>query len=124
MHSPSLGRLSESDVVQALDKIWLNKEAHKAKFGSGPIATNSLSPYPHPPNPTTSTPAPPAVPPAVAAVAATTTLTDDAKTHAGVKYDRKLTGPFAGKLVSQGTIINIDGEDYVEYRVLTKPSFF
>lgn len=49
---------------------------------------------------------------------------DDAKMHGGIKYERKANGPFVGKLVSQGTIINIDGEDYVEYRVLTKPSFF
>ncbi len=49
---------------------------------------------------------------------------EDAKMYAGVKYERKQTGPFEGKLVSQGTIISIDGEDYVEYRVLTKPSFF
>jgi hypothetical protein len=49
---------------------------------------------------------------------------EDAKVHAGIKYQRKQTGPFKGKLVSQGTILTIDGEDYVEYRVLTKPSFF
>jgi hypothetical protein len=49
---------------------------------------------------------------------------DDAKMFGGIKYERKASGPFTGKLVSQGTIINIDGEDYVEYRVLTKPSFF
>ncbi|KAL6789996.1 hypothetical protein J3E68DRAFT_93586 [Trichoderma sp. SZMC 28012] len=49
---------------------------------------------------------------------------EDAKVYDGVKYERKTNGPFMGKLVSQGTIINIDGEDYVEYRVLTKPSFF
>ncbi|KAK3304376.1 uncharacterized protein B0T15DRAFT_239392 [Chaetomium strumarium] len=49
---------------------------------------------------------------------------DDAKVHAGIKYQRKQTGPFQGKLVSQGNLITIDGEDYVEYRVLTKPSFF
>ncbi|KAH7270606.1 uncharacterized protein BKA55DRAFT_496792 [Fusarium redolens] len=52
------------------------------------------------------------------------TNAEDAKMYAGVKYERKTHGPFTGKLVSQGTIINIDGEDYVEYRVLTKPSFF
>ncbi|CAJ2511377.1 Uu.00g070020.m01.CDS01 [Anthostomella pinea] len=51
-------------------------------------------------------------------------IVEDAKMHQGVKYERKQTGHFAGKLVSQGTIISIDGEDYVEYRVLTKPSFF
>ncbi|KAK3683755.1 hypothetical protein B0T22DRAFT_483575 [Podospora appendiculata] len=49
---------------------------------------------------------------------------EDAKIYMGVKYERKQGGPFEGKLVSQGTIISIDGEDYVEYRVLTKPSFF
>ena len=49
---------------------------------------------------------------------------EDAKIFNGIKYERKQTGPFQGKLVSQGTIISIDGEDYVEYRVLTKPSFF
>ncbi|KAL5583719.1 hypothetical protein FOVSG1_015070 [Fusarium oxysporum f. sp. vasinfectum] len=49
---------------------------------------------------------------------------EDAKMYSGVKYERKANGPFTGKLVSQGTIINIDGEDYVEYRVLTKPLFF
>ncbi|KAI0006715.1 hypothetical protein F4779DRAFT_552971 [Xylariaceae sp. FL0662B] len=49
---------------------------------------------------------------------------EDSKMFMGIKYERKQNGPFAGKLVSQGTIISIDGEDYVEYRVLTKPSFF
>ncbi|KAI5864404.1 hypothetical protein GGS23DRAFT_604608 [Durotheca rogersii] len=49
---------------------------------------------------------------------------DDVMTHMGIKYERKQNGPFKDRLVSQGTIINIDGEDYVEYRVLTKPSFF
>jgi hypothetical protein len=49
---------------------------------------------------------------------------EDSKMYAGTRYERKQTGPFAGKLVSNGAIINIDGEDYVEYRVLTKPSFF
>jgi hypothetical protein len=44
--------------------------------------------------------------------------------HQGMKYERKLTGPFTGKLVSQGTIISISGEDNDEYRVLTKPTFF
>ncbi|KAI8686900.1 hypothetical protein NCS56_00262000 [Fusarium sp. Ph1] len=49
---------------------------------------------------------------------------EDAKIYGGVKYERKANGPFMGKLVSQGNIITIDGEDYVEYRVLTKSSFF
>ncbi|KAI1780833.1 hypothetical protein F4818DRAFT_18527 [Hypoxylon cercidicola] len=49
---------------------------------------------------------------------------DDVMMHMGIRYERKQSGPFKDRLVSQGTIINIDGEDYVEYRVLTKPSFF
>ncbi|KAL7624193.1 hypothetical protein AAE478_005752 [Parahypoxylon ruwenzoriense] len=49
---------------------------------------------------------------------------DDVMMHKGVRYERRQNGPFKDRLVSQGTIINIDGEDYVEYRVLTKPSFF
>lgn len=40
-----------------------------------------------------------------------------------IRYERKQTGPFKGILVSQPFLIQIDGEDYVEYRVLTKPSF-
>lgn len=49
---------------------------------------------------------------------------NEVKYHNGIKYERKQTGPFQGKLVSQAQILSIDGEDYVEYRVLTKPSFF
>lgn len=52
-----------------------------------------------------------------------TTGPTDVKMYDRTKYERKASGPFAGTLVSQGTIINIDGEDYVEYRVLTRPLF-
>lgn len=48
---------------------------------------------------------------------------NEVRYHNGIKYERKPTGPFQGKLVSQAQILNIDGEDYVEYRILTKPSF-
>jgi PDZ domain-containing secreted protein len=48
----------------------------------------------------------------------------EVKYYNGIKYERKQNGPFQGKLVSQPQIFSIDGEDYVEYRVLTKPSFF
>ncbi|OAQ59295.1 hypothetical protein VFPFJ_11593 [Purpureocillium lilacinum] len=48
---------------------------------------------------------------------------EDAKIWNGIKYERRTTGPFVGRFASRGAIINIDGEDYVEYRVLTKPSF-
>jgi hypothetical protein len=49
---------------------------------------------------------------------------DEVKFYNGIKYERKQSGPFQGKLVSSPQILSIDGEDYVEYRVLTKPSFF
>ena len=49
---------------------------------------------------------------------------DEVKYYNGIKYERKQNGPFQGKLVSSAQILSIDGEDYVEYRVLTKPSFF
>jgi len=48
---------------------------------------------------------------------------EEVKFHHGIKYERKQQGPFQGKLVSAAQILNIDGEDYVEYRILTKPSF-
>ncbi|KAL5611986.1 hypothetical protein BROUX41_000451 [Berkeleyomyces rouxiae] len=49
---------------------------------------------------------------------------DDAIIYGGVKYEKKKAGPFKDRHVSQGNIISINGEDYVEYRVLTKPTFF
>lgn len=49
---------------------------------------------------------------------------EDAKVYDGRKYERKSTGPFVGKLASQGSLINIDGEDYIEYRILMKPTFY
>jgi hypothetical protein len=48
---------------------------------------------------------------------------NEIKYHNGIKYERKKNGPFQGKLVSQPQILVIDGEDYVEYRILTQPSF-
>ncbi|KAH8755983.1 hypothetical protein F5883DRAFT_569750 [Diaporthe sp. PMI_573] len=48
---------------------------------------------------------------------------EETKIYMGIKYERKQTGPFEGKLVSPGMVISIDNDDYVEYRVLTKPIF-
>ncbi|SPN98547.1 uncharacterized protein DNG_01593 [Cephalotrichum gorgonifer] len=45
---------------------------------------------------------------------------EDFKVHGDTKYSRKTTGPFQDRYVSQGRVITIDGEDYVEYRVLAK----
>ncbi|RDW66074.1 hypothetical protein BP6252_09709 [Coleophoma cylindrospora] len=62
--------------------------------------------------------------PAPVAIGGPIATTDDLKFYQGIKYERKNTGPFQGKLASPAQLINIDGEDYVEYRILTKPSFF
>jgi hypothetical protein len=48
---------------------------------------------------------------------------EEVKYHHGIKYERKQTGFLQGKLVSAAQVITIDGEDYVEYRILTKPAF-
>jgi hypothetical protein len=47
----------------------------------------------------------------------------DTKIYDGQVYNRKLTGPFVRKLATHGSLISIDGEDYIEYRVLLKPAF-
>ncbi|QPG93564.1 hypothetical protein C2857_000819 [Epichloe festucae Fl1] len=71
-----------------------------------------LSPPPPPPPPPAPTMAPPALPTA-----------RGSKSYGGIRYDWKDTGLFTQKYVSRGCIITIDDEDYVEYRVLTKPAF-
>ena len=48
-------------------------------------------------------------------------LDEEVKFHNGIRYERKHTGPFQGKLVSPAQILIIDGEDFVEYRILTRP---
>ncbi|KAM5350133.1 hypothetical protein ACJ41O_006638 [Fusarium nematophilum] len=45
-----------------------------------------------------------------------------AESREGIRYERKAKGPFTGKLVSQGIIVTIDGEEHIEYRVLAKLS--
>ncbi|KAM3478968.1 hypothetical protein MY5147_001972 [Beauveria neobassiana] len=42
------------------------------------------------------------------------------KVYNGVVYQRSPNGPFAGKLTAKGQVVSINGEDYVEYRVLAK----
>ncbi|RSL82929.1 hypothetical protein CEP52_016842 [Fusarium oligoseptatum] len=43
--------------------------------------------------------------------------------HGDTIYKYKISGPFVGMSVSPGTLIQVNGEDYVEYRVLAKPRF-
>lgn len=45
---------------------------------------------------------------------------EEAACNGDVVYQRKSHGPLLGKLASQGSVITIDGEDYVEYRVLAR----
>lgn len=49
---------------------------------------------------------------------------DNVKIHNGITYTRRNNGMLKGNHVGPPQILNIDGEDYVEYRVLTKPSTF
>ncbi|ESZ96712.1 hypothetical protein SBOR_2856 [Sclerotinia borealis F-4128] len=51
-------------------------------------------------------------------------VNDDVKVHNDVKYTRRHNGLFEGKHVAPPQLLTIDGEDYVEYRVLTKPTMF
>lgn len=46
---------------------------------------------------------------------------EDIKIHGDTRYARRAAGPFQGRYVAESrTLISIDGEDYVEYRVLAK----
>lgn len=47
--------------------------------------------------------------------------TVEAKIHGQIKYERKEKGSFAGYYASDGQMLCIDDEDFVEYRVLLKP---
>ncbi|ATZ56326.1 hypothetical protein BCIN_13g01670 [Botrytis cinerea B05.10] len=49
---------------------------------------------------------------------------DNVKIHDGITYTRRQNGMLKGIHLGAPRILNIDGEDYVEYRVLTKPSPF
>jgi hypothetical protein len=46
----------------------------------------------------------------------------DAKIHGQTKYARKEKGPFAGYYTSEGQMLCIDDEEFVEYRVLLRPT--
>ncbi|KAG7115519.1 hypothetical protein HYQ45_016277 [Verticillium longisporum] len=91
------------DDLQRLESVWQMQEEQR----------NKVQQLPPPPAPVQ---APPPVHTPVA-------NGNEVKYHEGIRYERKPTGNFAGKLVSTGSLISIDGEDYIEYRLLTKPSF-
>lgn len=48
---------------------------------------------------------------------------EDVRFYDGVKYQRKTEGALSGKLVSSGRFIIVNGEEFVEYRVLARLSF-
>ncbi|RSL71167.1 hypothetical protein CEP54_001533 [Fusarium duplospermum] len=48
---------------------------------------------------------------------------EDIKSYGGVEYTRRENGHLSGMLVSQGNSITINGDDFVEYRVLAKIDF-
>ncbi|KAK8130325.1 hypothetical protein PG999_002705 [Apiospora kogelbergensis] len=96
-----------SDNMGRLNKVWQSQEAQRMQ----PPPPQQVAPPPMQMQQPMSAPA-------------QGPNDDSSKVYNGMKYERKQTGPFAGKLASNGTIISIDGEDYVEYRVLTKVQFF
>ncbi|TGO44303.1 hypothetical protein BCON_0549g00010 [Botryotinia convoluta] len=59
-----------------------------------------------------------------AAASGSSLTNDNVKIHGGIKYTRRQNGIFEGKHVGPPQLLNIDGEDYVEYRVLTKATTF
>jgi len=83
--------------LKKLNKVWVAQQ----RVGSGSISNSNM----------------------ITAPATAPLVVEEIKYHNGIKYERKQAGPFQGKLVSAAQILSIDGEDYVEYRVLTKPSF-
>ncbi|KAI0017781.1 hypothetical protein F4780DRAFT_574330 [Xylariomycetidae sp. FL0641] len=109
-----------------MQQVWRAQEQNRSMHPLPPLGPQQQQQQQQQQAPAPVVPAPapmvPAGPPALPAE--DVKFANDAKYANGVKYERKPGGPFAGKLVSNGTIISIDGEDYVEYRVLTKPSFF
>ncbi|RSL86489.1 hypothetical protein CDV31_016394 [Fusarium ambrosium] len=48
---------------------------------------------------------------------------EDIKSYGGVDYTRRENEHVSGMLVSKGNNITIDGEDFVEYRVLARIDF-
>ncbi|KAK4190211.1 hypothetical protein QBC35DRAFT_449600 [Podospora australis] len=77
-----------------MQKVWAQKEAERNRVAPHDVQADNLQPD------------------------------NETKVYNGVAYERKQTGPFAGRHVSEPSLVKIDGEDYVEYRVLLKPSFF
>lgn len=124
---PSDSRVMFQENINRLNKVWTAQEAHRLQ-GQQPV------PQQQPPPPPPQQQQPQMVqmqpqqqqqpPPPQQQMANPVPNMDEVRTFQGCTYTRKPNGPFAGKLVSRGEIISIDGEDYVEYRVLTKPIFF
>lgn len=84
--------------IKKLNKVWVKQQAATMPGAMSPAAV-----------PSTPTPI--------------HQMEQEVRYHNGIKYERKQTGPLQGKLVSSAQLLTIDGEDFVEYRVLTKPTF-
>ena len=100
--TPARMRFHETDEMQRLNDIWARQEAYRQR-GVPPIAVPS---------------------PAAAAAAAVPTPveSEEVKVHGETRYVKRAAGPFQGRFVAEArALITIEGEDYVEYRVLTKP---
>jgi hypothetical protein len=131
---PSDSRVMFQENINRLNKVWTAQEAHRLQGQQPPLQQQPQQQPPPPqaqpqmvPMPPQQQPPPPQQqqpPPPQGMAPVPVPNMDEVRTFQGHTYTRKQNGPFAGKLVSRGEIISIDGEDYVEYRVLTKPIFF
>ncbi|KAF7891991.1 hypothetical protein EAF00_008293 [Botryotinia globosa] len=93
---------AERQLVKSMNKLNKTWEAQQEARTQQPVT----SPHPEP-------------------TASGSSLTNDnVKIHDGIKYTRRQNGIFEGKHVGPPQLLNIDGEDYVEYRVLTKATTF
>jgi len=105
--------------ITGVERCQLRSEGYTAKremaAAAMASATNTLMPAPLPPPQPQRT---------RATRGSLETGAEDSKVYGGIKYERKSSGLFRGHFTDKGCLITIDGEDYVEYRVLTQPSFF
>jgi hypothetical protein len=111
-------RMDIDNVPSSATSKSINEEAvhtDSRKAGSiksnVPVVDDGIREARHPPlnssEPTTATSTPQPV--------------SDVKWHCGMKYERKDNGPFPGRWVgAKKEVLTMDGEDYVEYRILKK----
>lgn len=92
--TPARMRFHETDEMQRLNDIWARQEAQRQR----------------------------GVPPPAVVQTPTPVESEEVKVYGETRYVKRLAGPFQGRFVAETrALITIEGEDYVEYRVLAKP---